>query len=170
MLEQARRLAQGAKLDITLIEARFTDLPRLLTHDFDAVLALGNGLCHQEHREDIVEALRVMHQLCRPEGLCLIGIKEFDVIRRDRPRFQGHQIRDRGGERTICFEVWDYADPLLISTAYALSGHDRAWSIHCAETREFMLGADDLAATAREAGFQTIERLDHPCEAVSLLR
>jgi ubiquinone/menaquinone biosynthesis C-methylase UbiE len=169
MLRQAQQMAQQMQLDITFIRATFKELPRLLTDQFDAVLALGNGLCHQERREDIVESLLAMRQLCLPSGICLIGIKDFDAIRRDRPRFQGHQIRDQGGERTICFEVWDYADPLLISTAYTITGHSKEWGVHSAETREYMLGADEFIICAEEAGFGTVQRLEHSCEAVYAL-
>src|SRR5947209_17317519 len=54
MLAQARDRARAAGVDLPLHKMAFTDLPGPLTESFDAVIALGNGLCHQERREEIV--------------------------------------------------------------------------------------------------------------------
>lgn len=170
MLEQARAQACRLGLALSFHQLAFIDLPGSLPAPFDAVIALGNGLCHQERREDIVSALHAMRLCCRPGGLCLVGIKDFDTARRDRVRFHGRTVRDDGGERTIFFEVWDFDDPILVCRAYSMRGGENAWAVVCAETREYMLGGDDLATAAREAGFTAVTRLDHPCEAVYALR
>ena len=75
----------------------------------------------------------------------------------------------RDGEEVFLFQLWEFADPILVCTAFRLSGGQGAWSVHRAETREYMLGARDLESTALEAGFTSVERLDHPCEAVYAL-
>jgi SAM-dependent methyltransferase len=170
MLEQARAQARCLGVDLTFHELAFTDLPTSLHERFDAVIALGNGLCHQERREDIVASLRAMHLCCRPGGLCLVGIKDFDAIRRDRVRFHGRTARDDGDERIILFEVWDFEDPILVCRASSLRSGGGQWVVTCGETRECMLGGDDVAAAAQEAGFTMVTRLDHPCEAVYALQ
>jgi SAM-dependent methyltransferase len=170
MLERARCGAADAGLRIAFRRGAFTDLPAILGDaHFDAVIALGNGLCHQESREEIVRSLRALRSCCCDGGLCLVGIKDFDAIRRQRRRFHGHRIVDEGGERRILFEVWDFEDPILVCGAFSLRGNDSEWSADRAETREYMLGALELAGAAEEAGFASAERLPHPCEAVYLL-
>jgi SAM-dependent methyltransferase len=170
MLREARREAARAGVSIPFHEGPFVDLPHMVPNRFDAVIALGNGLCNQERREEIVASLRAMHGRCAPGGICLVGIKDFDAIRRERPRFHGHCTERRGDERRIFFEVWEFQDPILVCRACSLHGRGDDWCAHCAETREYMLGAGDVQEAARQAGFTVACRLDHPSEAVYLLR
>jgi SAM-dependent methyltransferase len=170
MLREASGQATALGLRITWVKSGFTDLPSCTDTPYDAVIALGNGLCHQERREDIVASLTALRQCLRPGGLCLIGIKDFEAIRRKRPRFHAHSVRDDAGGRTILFEIWDFDDPILVCTAYSLQGRDRDWTVRSASTREYMLGAEEMNEAGHEAGFGRIERLDHPSEAVYALR
>lgn len=170
MLQQANREAQSRGVQVRWIESGFVDLPSQLDGQFDAVIALGNGMCNQERLEDIEASLGALCQCVRPGGLCLVGIKDYDAVKAERARFHGHQIKDTPEERAILFEVWDFEDPLLISTAYSLHGHDDSWTVHSAATREYMLEADALRDLARRAGFGRAERVDHPTEMVFALR
>lgn len=99
-----------------------------------------------------------------------MGIKDYNAVKAERARFHGHQIKDGPEERAILFEVWDFEDPLLISTAYSLHGGDDSWTVHSAATREYMLEADVLRDLARRASFAHAERVDHPTEMVFALR
>lgn len=170
MLREARRAATRAAVSIPFYEVPFVDLPWAVANRFDAVIALGNGLCNQERREDIVHSLRAMRSRCAPGGPCLVGIKDFDAIRFERPRFHSHRTENRGGERLIFFEVWEFQDPILICRTHSFRGAGDDWSVHLAETREYMLGAEEIEAAAHDAGFASAVRLDHPSEAVYLLR
>lgn len=171
MLEEERRQARAAGMDIPVVQTSFVDLRQHFDCTFDAVIALGNGLCNQETVEDIQRSLAAMRACCRTGGVCLIGIKDFDAIRKARPRFHGHSVSDVGGERRIVFETWDFCDPLLVVTAFVVMARaSQEWIVRAAQTREFMLGRDQLEAIARAANFSHIQRLDHPSEAVYLLR
>lgn len=170
MLREARRGASAAGVDLELHESAFAALPGTVGGGFDAVVALGNGLCNQEGLGDIRLALEALRRCCRPDGLCVVGIKDFDAIRARRPRVRRHSSREEDGRRTILRQVWDYADPLLLCRAYLVRDTPTGRSIRCAETREYMLGQEGLTALAREAGFRFVERLDHPSEAVYALR
>jgi SAM-dependent methyltransferase len=169
MLQEAEKVAAARKARVSWIQASFTDLPSVLNTQFDAVIALGNGLCNQESPKDIGASLRALRRCVRPGGVCLVGIKDYEAIRGDRERFHGHRIRDDEGGRSLLFEVWDFEDPILVSTAYCLRGRDDDWTVHSASTREYMLGAREMERLAREAGFGCMERLDHPSEAVYAL-
>ena len=171
MLAEARRSASDAGVQLSLRRAAFADLlPALGGTAYDAVIALGNGLCNQELREQVLQSLTVLCSCCREGGICLVGIKDFDAIKRDRTRFHAHRILDDGEERRLLFEVWDFEDPILVCGAFSLQSADGEWSVRRAETREYMLCSGELRALAARAGFTSVERLDHPCEAVYLLR
>jgi SAM-dependent methyltransferase len=177
MLRQARAIARQHHTRARFVQTAFVDLPRAVGGDFDAVIALGNGLCNLEHREDILAALQAIRQCCRPDGICIIGIKDFDRLCLRRHRFHGHGIDDKNGVRTILFEFWDFADPILIVTAFVLQGvwdqeigRHVAWTTRSAQTREYMAGSREVQALAREAGFSSVRRLEHRSEAVYALR
>ena len=177
MLREAARNAQRHGVSLPLVKASFADLPRLFSADFDAVIALGNSLCNVADRDDMAAALAACRACCRSNALCLIGIKDFDCIRAGHQRFHGHRIVDQGPTRTILFEIWDVADPILVSTAFVLESvggaDDRTsttWNTWTVQTREHMVGLQELTELARKAGFDTVERLEHPAEAMYLLR
>jgi SAM-dependent methyltransferase len=170
MLDEAGALAIRHGVRIDLRQAAFRDLDTVVDAEFDAVIALGNGLCNQEHLDEIEASLRVLRSRCRRDGLCLIGIKDYASIRASCRRFHGHRVADEDGTRLILFEVWEIEEPVLCSTAFLLKGCDDSWSVTTAHTREYMLEFDELEHASLSAGFRRVERLDHPSEAVYLLR
>lgn len=176
MLLEAARMARLRSVDLPLVQSAFEGLSTHFGPQFDAVITLGNGLCNLESAEAIVTSLRTMRGCCRRGGVCVVGIKDFDRIKAERPRFHDHRVVDREGARTALFEVWDFDDPLLIVTTFVLFGRPDggldggpSWEARTAETREYMAGREELISFAREAGFCTVERLEHPCEAVYCL-
>jgi SAM-dependent methyltransferase len=177
MLRHARAIAERHHTCARFVQTAFADLPAAVGGDFDAVIALGNGLCNLERREDVLAALQAIRHCCRPDGICIIGIKDFDRLSLRRQRFHGHGIDDKNGVRTLLFEIWDFADPILIVTAFAMEGvwdeeigRHVAWKTRSAQTHEYMAGSREIQALAREAGFSSIRRLEHRAEAVYALR
>lgn len=170
MLRQAKLRATAASFRLCFHQATFEELPATVTREFDVVIALGNGLAHLPSLAQIEDALRALRRCCREDGLCLIGIKNFDRIRVERPRFRAHAIRGRRTDRTILFEVWEYVDPLLEATTFVVSESASGPSMLSASTQEYMLTSDDLTRLAREAGFRGIEKLDRLGEATYALQ
>lgn len=172
MLRRAVSAAAARHLEIAFIEAPFSELPDRVPHRFDAVIALGNGLCHLQNPADIQTALAALRGCCLAGGLCLVGIKDFEQVRAARTCFHCRGTREEGTARTLMFELWDFEDPLLVCTAFVLQRPDltSTWNTHTASTREYMLEETELARLASAAGFGAISRLHHHREAVFLLR
>lgn len=170
MLASGQKRAEREGLAIRWIKAGFQELTQALSSQFDAVIALGNGLCNQESTTEIEASLRVLHTLTAESGVCLVGIKDYDSIRTGFEPVHGRGMHDNGDERAILFDVWERQEPHLISTAFLLTGKAGAWTVQTAATREYMLSGSELRDAARASGFGSIERLDHPSEAVYLLR
>ncbi len=172
MLRRAASVAAARHVEIPFIEAPFSELPDRAGRRFDAVIALGNGLCHLECPADIQTALASLRGCCLAGGLCLLGIKDFEQVRAVRQRVHCRGMTEQDTARTLLFELWDFDDPLLLCTAFVLQRPDVAspWNTHTASTREYMLEEAELARLAGEAGFGDISRLHHHREAVFLLR
>jgi hypothetical protein len=171
MLRQAQTTAREHGVRLPLMKVRFGDLDSYFHGDFDAVIALGNGLCNLARVDEIAQALRSMQACCRTHGVCLVGIKDFEEFKRLGERFHGHRIVERGETRTVLFEVWDFEDPTLISTAYLVqhASNETSPTVRCAQTREYMLYEPELRELALAAGFRQVRRLNHPNEAVFAL-
>jgi SAM-dependent methyltransferase len=169
MLAEARRHADRDGLDIRFERAGFLDLPALALGSFDAVLALGNGLCHQDDGTDICGSLSALRETCRSGGVCLVGIKDYDAIRRSRPAFYPRRVREAGETLIMLFERWEYEDPLLLCTCCLARVEGEATVLAETTTHEYMLGAAEFIALAGEAGFETVERVPHPSEDMYLL-
>lgn len=171
MLEHAQRAAEEHHVSFPLLNLGFGDISRHLGADFDAVIAMGNGLCHLTNLDEITSALANMRSCCHAGGACIVGIKDFDRVCDERPRFHGRQVHDANGGRQILFEVWDYNDPILACTAFLLTGDSaRAeWTTQTATTHEYMLTSSTVEQVARKAGFRAVRRLPHPAEAVFAL-
>jgi len=172
MLRRAASAAAEHHVEISFIEAPFSELPDRVHHGFDAVIALGNGLCHLERPADIQTALAALRNCCLAGGLCLLGIKDFEQVRAVRKRFHCRGTTEQDAAHTLMFELWDFEDPLLVCTAFVLQRPHAAgpWSTRTASTREYMLEEAELARLATAADFGDISRLHHPNEAVFLLR
>lgn len=171
MLREAETTARAHGVSFPMLNARFADLASSFAGDFDAVIALGNGLCNLARLEEIEQALRAMRACCRSGGVCVIGIKDFEAIKQQGERFHGHRILDRDGTRTVLFEIWDFEDPILVSTAYVIqhASDVEPATVRRARTHEFMLHEPELRAVAAEAGFRRVKRLEHPSEAAYAL-
>ena len=166
MLEEARRMTRRKGVSIPLVRSTFSELPQL-GQEFDAVIALGNGLAHLDGPEAISVALRALRACCR--SICLIGIKDFETIKLANKRFHGHKIVDSNGVRSILFEIWDIDDCWLTSSTFILQGREADWSVTSDQTHEYMLTESELERLSNRAGFSIIHRLPHPREAVFAL-
>lgn len=173
MQAQAQRLAAERGLSIVWLLSDFESLPLSLTNRFDAVIALGNGLCHCPTRDAVLRALVALRHCCAPAGVCLIGIKDFDRIRRERLARLECDGSDSGDFRSELTQTWEYRDPVLVcrTTLWRRDrGSGRVQTAISAWTREYMLGVAELRLLAAEAGFRSVERVDISGEAVYLLR
>jgi SAM-dependent methyltransferase len=171
MLRVAAAEARLHGVELPLVQAEFCELNATVGTGYDAVIALGNGLVHGGTREGVMRALEALRQCCTRGGIVLVGVKDFDALLQDRPRLHAHGVIDTDGGRQVLLEVWDYVDPVLECTAILLNeGPDGvSWHGSGPTTREYMVGLQELEAMAREAGFASATKLDHPREAVFAL-
>ena len=173
MLAVASETAQRLGVDLRLVPASFTELPGRLGTRFDLVISMGNGMCNLTGRQEIRAALSALRRCCRPEGACLIGIKDFDQILSARPRFNMSKSSAVPGCRGTIVEIWDYGTQELVVTAHILRARSCGaalwWTSRPATTHEYPLTERELRTTAAEVEFVSVTRLPHPAEAVFLL-
>lgn len=158
----ARAREEASKRGLA-IEYRVDDMERLSTYasqSADAVIACDNALPHLQHDEQIASALRRSREVLRPGGVCVISMRDYDAIDRDRRRMVPSGVRDWNGRRVIVYQTWEFDAP-----RYQLNMYFTFDDGHHVETRVFrtMYYAISIARAmdlARDVGFLRVERID----------
>jgi SAM-dependent methyltransferase len=123
---------------------------------FDAVITKGNSLTHLLIDAEISAALHNFYQLLRPGGLLIVGIRDFDLLIDDRPRFIPGQFHDDPEDQHILFDIWDWNDgpPVTVTfNKFIVSGHDTEYTVSKNVVRYRALRRAELEAMLVEAGF-----------------
>src|SRR5690606_32913769 len=77
MLRKAQATAEeyGVQGKIEFVRCDFNNLPDMVTGPFDAIVCKGNALPHLLLDEEIEMALHIFHDLLRPGGTLVIGMR-----------------------------------------------------------------------------------------------
>ncbi len=162
MLLKAREAAQSYDVanDITFVRAGFLELPYALVGPYDAVITKGNALPHLISDDEILQALRNFNRLLRRDGTLVIGIRDFDFMLEDRPRFVPRHVHDGSEQDTILFDVWDWDDgpPITVTfNTFIVTGRGDSYNVTKYPVTYRALRQEELKAMLAEAGFVDIK-------------
>jgi glycine/sarcosine N-methyltransferase len=163
MLMKAREnaMAYGVTDNITFVSAGFLDLPYAVAGPFDAVMTKGNALPHLLTDSEITQALCNFYDLLRPGGTVVIGIRDFDFLLEDRPRFMPRHIHMEGFDQEyILFDVWEWeeTDPVLVTfNTFVVSGKGERYEVGKYPVTYRALKREELENMMREVGFVNIK-------------
>jgi SAM-dependent methyltransferase len=162
LLARARENAEqyGVADRITFVQSDFQSLHHHLTGPFDVVLTKGNSIPHLLHDEQIEEALLIFHELLRPGGLLLIGMRDFEPLLEDRPRFWPGVIHDGPEEQIITFDIWDWNDdePATVTfNRFIVRGDGTTYQATKRPVRLRALTAAEVEVVLLEVGFENIQ-------------
>lgn len=124
---------------------------------FDVVLSADNSLPHLLTDVDLDRALSRMATRTRPDGLIMIGIRDYAPLRESRPTSTMPSVIDDARGRRISFQTWDWApDGATYTVSQFLLRADRqrpdTWRTHSARTRYRALTRAELEAAVSRAG------------------
>ena len=161
MLKQAQDNAKKFKVaeDITFVKAHFLNLPRAVVGPFDAVITKGNSLPHLLTDADLMLALRNFYHLLRPGGLVVIGVRDYDFMLEDRPRFVPRQFHEDDEQDVILFDVWDWDDgpPATVTfNTFIVSGKGEDYSVTKRSVVYRALRRQELEIMMKAVGFLDI--------------
>lgn len=110
MIEQARKNAHDAGVNVDLRVAAFGDLARTFGERFDLVTCLGNSLPHLLDDDSLRSALGDFARVLSPGGLLLIQNRNYDRVIREKVRFMPLSARTEGAEETLFLRITDLCD------------------------------------------------------------
>lgn len=178
MIEQAKRNAAAANVEkqISFLQAGFLDLARMIdsNDELDAIVTKGDAFPHLTDDLEIEDTLGGFYRLLRPGGTILIGMKDFEPLIQERPRFMPgrvHDPEDNEGNQIVVFEVWDWDDgpPLIVTiNHFIVTGDGENYETARYPIQMRALTADEVQVVLLEAGFVDIQAIYDRSELVMI--
>lgn len=163
MLAKARSIAAKNNVSsdkLSFVQASFQTLMNHVKGPFDAIVTKGNSLPHLLEDSEIELAIATFHELLRPGGTLIIGMRDFGPFMQDRPRFiPGLNHQDDDDSEFITFDLWEWNDgPPVIATQnlYIVSGKDPDYTTLRRQVVYRPLSTDEVKVVLLEAGFEEV--------------
>lgn len=162
LLARARQNAAdyGVLDKISFVQSDFINLHRHVQGSFDAIITKGNSIPHLLRDDQIEETILIFHELLRPGGVLLVGMRDFEPLLEDRPRFWPGRVHDEPGEQIITFDIWDWNDGPPITVTYnrfIVRGDGKTYTATKHPVVFRALTAEEVEVVMLEAGFTNIQ-------------
>ena len=108
MIEQAKKNARAAAVDLDLQVAGFGNIAGRFSTPFDAVTCLGNSLPHLLDDASLAAALADFAALLSPGGVLVIQNRNYDRLLQQRQRFMPPASREDASGETIYLRITDF--------------------------------------------------------------
>jgi SAM-dependent methyltransferase len=147
------------------IDFSICDMREVYAHhqrQFDVVISGDNSITHLLNDDDLLLALRQMHECTRPGGGCLLTVRDYDREERGVGLVKPYGVREDRGNRYVIFQVWDFVGQVYDMAMYFVVDDRTSEQLvtHVMRTQYNAVGTDQLRALMRRAGFTATERLD----------
>ena len=163
-IERARREAERLVGKEDGPEFRVGDMRELADVDgpFDVVLSMDNAVAHLHGEDDLRRTVYAIKRVLGPEGAVLVGVRDYDALREERPRGTvPRRIKDEHGER-IYVQTWEWSEDGrgYDMELFLLSSDDSGWETESADVRMRAYGRDELETAFRGGDFGALESLE----------
>lgn len=111
MVTEARRRAEQFGIDLTVLQARWEDLPKQVPGPFGLVLCLGNSIVHSGSEQKMIENFRSIKKILSPGGLLVVDSRNWERLYEVKPRIvTARRVIERQGIRCSSLYVWTIPD------------------------------------------------------------
>jgi len=124
---RAREECLARKLVVPFYAADLRDVSGVPGGPFDAVVVADNALAHLASEDDLRRAAASAARQLVHGGILLATVRDYDMLVRERPSFQGPTFYLDSGRRRIVHQVWDWTS-------------ERRYTTHLYITRETAAG------------------------------
>lgn len=167
----ATRAAQEAAARGALLPTAAADMRRLpfAPGAFDVVVCADNSMAHLLTAPDVRASLAGMRRVVRDGGLLVLTVRDYDEIRRTRPRAAPVQVsKSPEGGRVITVQLWHWhEDGERYDQEYVqlAAGEGDDWTVRVRRTTSWALTRSQLTEFVAAAGFVDIRWLDPAADA-----
>lgn len=153
-VERLREEAAARGADVDASVADLGALRRQVSGAFDVVLACDNVLPHLLTDNDLHRAVANMAAMLTPGGLFLVSVRDYDLLKKTRPRTAEPRAFDDPDGRRIAFQVWDWHDDgdRYRVHQFIIRQTGDAWNTRHAAPDYRTLGRAELATSVQSTG------------------
>ncbi len=160
MIHQATDRAEQEGIDIPFAAVPWRDLPASYNQEFDIIFCYGNSIGHSRNEGEMLASLKGMRNVLGANGRLLIDSRNWEKLRKDRPRFNTMGVRVRNGIRCVPLYVWNFPsgwdEEHLIEVVLVLEEGGRV-SHRSYQITYYPFRHDELIDRLRQVGFQDIQ-------------
>jgi glycine/sarcosine N-methyltransferase len=132
--------------------------PPVAADAFDVVLCADNSLAHLLTASDIDAALRAIRRSLRGGGLLIIGMRDYEQARAERPTTTAPQVTRSETGRTVSFQLWDWhpdGERYDLEHIHLLpdAADGDAWQVRVRRATSWALSQTQLGELVTAAGF-----------------
>lgn len=128
---------------------------------FDVVLSADNSVPHLLNDQEILKALRAMHDCLRPGGGCIVTVRDYDIEQRGKGIVKPYGIREANGKRFLIWQVWDFEGEQYDLSMYFVEDDKESdlAKTHVMRARYYAISTGRLRELMAQAGFGEVKVL-----------
>lgn len=157
-IARAKGEASRFEVDINFAVADIRALDTVVTDHFDCVISCDNSLPALLSAGDVRSGIRQMYQRLESSGICIISLRDYRQIFKEKKRFHPRQVHETGAGRTVVFDLWDYPEEdIVVFNVFYLREGPAGWDV---ATRKMVYRAiyeETLVGVLAGTGFSDIE-------------
>ena len=153
MLDQARRRAAEAALDVRWVHAPMQEIAKHVQGPFDAVLCLGNSLPHLLDAHQLTRCLAGFAKLLSPRGVVVLQLLNYSRVLARQERIVG--VTRQGETEYVRF--YDFLADFVRFNVLRLTWSAGSCRHDLADTLLRPYTRDEIAAACRTAGLDRID-------------
>lgn len=119
-LAEAAERAEQRGVKLRTVHADFRALGETFSGTFDIVIAMDNALPHMLTRSDLEAAVRSIAAQVRPDGLIVIGIRDYDTLLKEKPPYSPPYIHRTAQGQRVSFQTWVWEGDCYSLTQYII--------------------------------------------------
>jgi glycine/sarcosine N-methyltransferase len=145
----------GLTIDLHVRDVR--KVSEVIFESCDAVLACDNSISHLLNDSDLVGAFQSMRNCVKPEGLLVVGLRDYDRHLTMRPTATAPQVIDGEAGRRISFQTWDWDGDEYDASWFLLTHSDDGFDVKTFEgARCRAHRRNAVTSAAIDAGWQDV--------------
>lgn len=157
-VERARLEARRFNVDVQFQVADIRNLAKTVAGRFDCVISCDNSLPALLTETDVRAGLGQMYQRLDTSGLCVISIRDYRSIFKEKKRFHPRQVHETPTGRLVVFDLWEYPrEDIVVFNVFYLQEGAQGWRVTTRKMVYRALYPEQLVALLRESGFQDVD-------------
>ena len=129
---------------------------------FDIAVCADNSLPHLLSDDQILAALKQMHDCIEPAGGCIITVRDYDREARGNSIVKPYGVRFEDGKRYLLFQVWDFEEQRCKITFFFVQEDlsTKEVKTYTMRSEYYAVSITRLMALMADVGFERVRRLD----------